>query len=426
MFDVGGGTTDFTLIEVDADGAGFTRTAVGDHLLLGGDNLDLTLAKLVEQRVVARAGKKLDTLQWHGLVHACRLAKETLLAADGPAVAPIEVQSRGARLIGGALRDEITRAELAGVLEDGFFPARRRRRPARARPRRPAGVRAAVRGRPRGDAAPRELPRAPRLAARRRRAVQRRRDDAGVAARARARPARPVAGTARRASCRRRCPSWPSRRAPRTTASCAAGSRRASRAGRRARSTSASRAARRGASWRSCLAPAGLEDGARVELARDFRLVTNRPVSFRLYSSSSRADAPGALVPIGDGRAETIEDGSDLLELPPIVTVLRARGRGEVTVRIAVHITELGYALDIYCRDAEPTGETWKLAFDMRSGGVAPTAGDGRRGGRAPCPHGRSKGAARGRVHRRRGRAAGRRPRTSRPCSRRGATSGRC
>ena len=54
VFDVGGGTTDFTLIDVDAGGDGFTRTAVGDHLLLGGDNLDLTLAKIVEQRVVER------------------------------------------------------------------------------------------------------------------------------------------------------------------------------------------------------------------------------------------------------------------------------------------------------------------------------------------------------------------------------------
>src|SRR5262249_50848506 len=80
-----------------------------------------------------------------------------------------------------------------------------------------------------------------------------------------------------------------------------------------------------------CLAPAGLEDGARVQLPRDFQLVTNRPVSFRLYSSSSRSDAPGALVPIGDGRPETIDDGSDLLELPPIVTVLRARGKPRVT-----------------------------------------------------------------------------------------------
>ncbi|HEY5946060.1 MAG TPA: hypothetical protein VIV40_11245, partial [Kofleriaceae bacterium] len=124
-----------------------------------------------------------------------------------------------------------------------------------------------------------------------------------------------------------------------------------------------------------CLAPSGLDDGARVELERDFKLVTNRPVSFRLYSSTTRGDQPGALVPIGDGRAETIEDGSDLLELPPIVTVLRARGRSEVTVRLAVHITALG-ALEIYCVDAEEPHETWKLAFDMRSGGTAATAED--------------------------------------------------
>src|SRR6185312_1907433 len=119
-----------------------------------------------------------------------------------------------------------------------------------------------------------------------------------------------------------------------------------------------------------CLAPPGLEDGARVQLARDFKLVTNRPVSFKLYSSSSRRDEPGALVPVGDGRADTLDDGSDLLELPPIVTVLRARGKSEVTVRLEVHITELG-ALEISCVSE---GETWKLAFDMRSGGAAQDA----------------------------------------------------
>ncbi|MGE5185329.1 MAG: Hsp70 family protein, partial [Acidobacteriota bacterium] len=122
VFDVGGGTTDFTLIEVDPSGDGFTRTAVGDHLLLGGDNLDLTLAKLVEQRLVAKTHKKLDALQWHALVHACRLAKETLLGDAPPDSAPIVVQSRGAKLIGGTLRDEITRGELDQVLFDGFFP----------------------------------------------------------------------------------------------------------------------------------------------------------------------------------------------------------------------------------------------------------------------------------------------------------------
>ncbi|HMG22127.1 MAG TPA: Hsp70 family protein, partial [Kofleriaceae bacterium] len=120
VFDIGGGTTDFTLIDVGDDG--FTRTAVGDHVLLGGDNLDLTLAKLVEQRLVARTGKKLDALQWHGLVHACRLAKETLLGDEAPEVAPIVVAGRGTKLIGGTLRDEITRAELDNVLFDGFFP----------------------------------------------------------------------------------------------------------------------------------------------------------------------------------------------------------------------------------------------------------------------------------------------------------------
>ncbi|HSN28498.1 MAG TPA: Hsp70 family protein, partial [Kofleriaceae bacterium] len=122
VFDVGGGTTDFTLIEADANGDGLTRTAVGDHLLLGGDNLDLTLAKIVEQRVAQRTGKKLDALQWHGLVHACRLAKEILLGDDAPDVAPIVVQARGAKLIGGTIRDEISRAELDKILFDGFFP----------------------------------------------------------------------------------------------------------------------------------------------------------------------------------------------------------------------------------------------------------------------------------------------------------------
>ena len=394
VFDVGGGTTDFTLIEVDADGNGFTRTAVGDHLLLGGDNLDLTLAKLVEQRVVARSGKKLDALQWHGLVHACRLAKETLLADEGaPAVAPIIVQSRGAKLIGGTLRDEVTRAELDTVLEGGFFPLVAKDAPlARGRSglqefglpyaADPAVTRhlasfLARHGSPRIDAvlfnggamtplslrtrvleqigrwqdgAPRELPSAmPEMAVAQGAAyyglVRR-----GLATRIKGGTPRAyyigVEGT----------------RAPRTEG---AGDGRRPEAGKLA----------------VCLAPNGLEDGARVELAQDFRLVTNRPVSFRLYSSSSRDDAPGALVPIGDGRADTLEDGSDLLELPPIVTVLRARGRGEVTVRLAVHITELG-ALDIYCVDREG-GETWKLAFDMRSGGAAPVTD----GEAAAAPH---------------------------------------
>src|SRR6185295_15350700 len=87
-----------------------------------------------------------------------------------------------------------------------------------------------------------------------------------------------------------------------------------------------------------------------------------------------RSDVAGGGDPDGSAGGAGVlprgNDGSDLLELPPIVTVLRARGRGEVTVRLEVHITELG-ALEIACVEAGATPETWKLAFDMRSGGSA-------------------------------------------------------
>ncbi|HWN70275.1 MAG TPA: Hsp70 family protein, partial [Haliangium sp.] len=126
VFDIGGGTTDFTLIEVGKDeGASadvFRRTAVGDHLLLGGDNIDLTLAKQVEMRLVERHKKKLDPVQWHGLVHACRLAKEALLGQDDVSEIPITVAGRGSKLIGGAMKDRIARAELEATLFEGFFP----------------------------------------------------------------------------------------------------------------------------------------------------------------------------------------------------------------------------------------------------------------------------------------------------------------
>ncbi|HET7506705.1 MAG TPA: Hsp70 family protein, partial [Kofleriaceae bacterium] len=372
VFDVGGGTTDFTLIEVGE--ADFTRTAVGDHLLLGGDNLDLTLGKLVEQRLVARTGKKLDALQWHGLVHACRLAKESLLGDDPPAASPIVVQSRGAKLIGGTLRDEVTRTELDQVLFDGFFPVVARDAPL-------------VRGR--GGLQEFGLPYASDPAVTRHLAVFLARHGSprisavlfnGGAMTPRALRTRVIEQIAAWQDGRPR--ELPAAMPELAVAQGAAyyGLVRRGLAvrikGGTARAFYIGVDAGDATRMAVCLAPPGLDDGARVQLARDFRLVTNRPVSFRLYSSSSRPDVPGALVPIGDGRPETVEDGSDLLELPPIVTVLRARGRGEVTVRLEIHITELG-ALEIYCVEAgagaQAPPETWKLAFDMRSGGSAQT-----------------------------------------------------
>ncbi len=121
--DVGGGTTDLSLVLVgEEDGAlSLTRVAVGNHILLGGDNMDLALAFSV-RGALAKDGKKLDAWQLRGLVQSCREAKEGLLSSDGPAAVPISVLGRGKTLIGGTLRTELTRDQVSDLLLDGFFP----------------------------------------------------------------------------------------------------------------------------------------------------------------------------------------------------------------------------------------------------------------------------------------------------------------
>jgi molecular chaperone DnaK (HSP70) len=383
VFDVGGGTTDFTLITVDADG-GFARVAVGDHLLLGGDNVDLTLAKLVEQRLTAGGGKRLDALQWHGLVHACRLAKETLLGDAPPDEMPITVAARGAKLIAGTLRDRVTRAELEAVLFDGFFPVVA----AGANP---------TRGR--GGLQELGLPYASDPAITRHLAAFLARHGGS-----------PIDGVlfnggamtppSLRARVLDQLAAWqPGHARPRELVAHAPELAVAVGAAHYGLVRRGLAARIRGGTPRAfylgvdggaapmavCLAGKGLEEGKTVELARDFTLLTNRPVRFRLYSSSSREDAPGTLTPIGDGRPDTVDDGSDLLELPPIVTVLRAPGRSSAVVHLAVQVTELG-AVEIWC--VEPGGAAaagrWRLSFDMRAGGAAPRDDDD--GGPAP-PH---------------------------------------
>lgn len=123
VVDVGGGTSDFSLIAVtESDGSlELQRVAVGEHILLGGDNMDLALAHTVARKLAA-GGSTLDAWQLGALTHACRAAKERLLADPGAPAQPIVVPSRGSRLIGGSLRSELTRDEVAAVLVDGFFP----------------------------------------------------------------------------------------------------------------------------------------------------------------------------------------------------------------------------------------------------------------------------------------------------------------
>jgi hypothetical protein len=115
VVDVGGGTTDLSLLRVRNDAV--ERIAVGHHLLLGGDNMDLALALLCEKKL-----GKLDPARFGQLVAQCRAAKETLLSEGGPEGAEIAIVGRGAQLVGGAQRTTLSRAECEEVVLDGFFP----------------------------------------------------------------------------------------------------------------------------------------------------------------------------------------------------------------------------------------------------------------------------------------------------------------
>ena len=135
--DIGGGTSDFTLIqvrqqseeaEVEANGeqaastnrVQFHRIAVGDHLILGGDNLDMALAHHVEAKLTDNG--KLTPTQWDVLIRSCRRVKETLLSERPPQQSTVNLPGSGAKLIGGGLQTEVTREEVEKLLVDGFLP----------------------------------------------------------------------------------------------------------------------------------------------------------------------------------------------------------------------------------------------------------------------------------------------------------------
>lgn len=121
--DIGGGTSDFSLIEViDEEGnLVLRRAAVGDHILLGGDNMDLTLAYAMRAKL-AQKKTNLDNWQFRGLVQSCRKAKERLLNEPELEKEPLVILGRGTSLIGGTIRTELTRQELETMLVNGFFP----------------------------------------------------------------------------------------------------------------------------------------------------------------------------------------------------------------------------------------------------------------------------------------------------------------
>lgn len=123
VVDIGGGTTDLSLIAVTQQEGNLelTRVAVGDHILLGGDNMDLALAYTVKAKL-EKEGKRLEPWQLQALTHNCRDAKEKIFNNLEIDNIPLVVASRGSSLIGGTLRTELTREEVNRVLVEGFLP----------------------------------------------------------------------------------------------------------------------------------------------------------------------------------------------------------------------------------------------------------------------------------------------------------------
>lgn len=121
--DIGGGTTDFSLIKVQDEGGNLTleRVAVGNHILLGGDNMDLTMAYKVAEKIKKKNDVALDSYQMHGLAYACREAKEVLMSDPKAKVQKLTVLGRGSSVISSTISSELTRAEVEETIINGFF-----------------------------------------------------------------------------------------------------------------------------------------------------------------------------------------------------------------------------------------------------------------------------------------------------------------
>ena len=387
--DVGGGTTDLSLMAVNQANStssqiDLQRIAVGDHLLLGGDNMDIALARLVEQRLTK--GKRLDAQRWHTLCHLCRMAKEDLFADANQARIALTLTGRGSAVIGGTLSDSLERAEVEKVVLDGFFPLIDRN----TLPRRGARMGLQEFGLP--YASEPEIPRHVALFLHQQAA--RNEGNEGVV--------RPDAvlfngGALTPLAIRQRIidilSAWfadsvgadwrptvltnPSLEL--AVAHGAAyyglvrrgqgvriggGSARAYYIGIGEQGT---RPPRESADTISalCVVRRGMEEGEEVHLTEsEFEVIANQPVSFPLYASSIRQDdQAGAVLTL------PVEE---LSPLPAIRTVLRF-GKKARTVKIPVHVsarfTEVG-TLELWC-EARQTSHRWRLQFQLRGEGAA-------------------------------------------------------
>lgn len=374
--DIGGGTSDFTLIRVRAGEGGkvqFHRVAVGEHLILGGDNLDLALAHHLERRLVGEG--KLEPRVWAMLVRRCQRAKETLLGPTAPERLGVNLPGSGSRVIGGALQVEVTQDEARDLLLDGFFPrVKLDDKPASRR----SGFQEFGLPYAPDPAVTRYL--AAFLTAHRHVAL----DEAAPAGHDPARPDIVLfnGGVFESPAIRQRMvevisrwfrdtdPAWQPIVLDNDRLDLAV-----------ARGAAYYGMVRRGAGVRIaaglartyylgvesdppaalCVVPAGIEPGHDVDLAcRRFDLRVSEPVEFPLYVSSVRlTDTPGELIPV---------DREQMTPLPPLRTVLRTLKKGEptrVSVELHARLTEIG-TLDLWCSESQGR-RSWRLQFDVRS-----------------------------------------------------------
>ncbi|MBN8440600.1 MAG: hsp70 family protein [Thauera sp.] len=385
--DVGGGTTDLTLIQVEpsADGSGpprLTRIGVGDHLMLGGDNMDLALAHLVERRLGA-AGERLSAARLSQLVQRCRVAKEQLLADEAPERVTVTLLGAGAKLVGGARSVELSREEAMQLLVEGFLPLGS---PDELPQRRRAAIVEFGLPYPADPAITRHV------AAFLQRHSQVSRSALGLATPADDRPPVPDTlllngGVFRAGALSARLEailaSWRGT-APRVlhndnpdvavargaVAFALVRSRRAGLGpgigGGSARSYFLVLEDASETSRAICVLPRGTESGIEVALPeRRFALRLGQPVRFHLVSST------------GDTRWKAGEfvdlSADDFVRLPPLATRLPATSEGRrenVVVGLVASLTEVG-TLELQCVSVDDATQRWQLAFQVRAGSDA-------------------------------------------------------
>ncbi|SMP48841.1 Hsp70 family protein [Noviherbaspirillum suwonense] len=378
--DVGGGTTDFSLISVRLENGepALERIGVGQHLMLGGDNMDLVLAHLAESRLqpaqAGQAPQKLSASRLSQLMERCRAAKEQLLAADAPERAPVTLLGGGSRLVGASRTVELGRDEVRTMLVDGFLPAVGLAE--KSKPRRAGLVEFG-------------LPYASDPAITRHLAsfLQQHADDSGA-------PAMPdtllLNGGVFRASAlserlRQVLEGW--RGAPLrllenddpdvavARGAVAYGLSRSGAApriaGGAARSYFLALEGGDAADTGVCILPRGSQPGQELLLEdRAFALRVGQPVRFHLASSTGAGNA-GQLVDLADIGA---------LRLPPLAAVLpagEAGGKGEIEVRLASMLTEVG-TLQVACVAAKNPAQRWQLEFQLRGAEAAADSAEAR------------------------------------------------